>query len=100
MSKVYTQKERELREDQIKDIIRGEIMIAVNDYRRRMMNVQVELIEEFDQYRAANDRLRPIDPAYKEEIRDRVGLHEAKVSQAISADTYKREVAKIARASQ
>lgn len=100
MSKVYTQKERELRESQIQDIIRGEIMIAVNDYRRRMMNVQVELIAEFDQYRADNDRLRTIDDAYKAEIRDRVGLHEAKVSQDISSETYKREVAKIARASE
>lgn len=71
MPKPSLKSEEELREWEILDAARADIDLVVKSYRRRMQNVQAELIADFRR-QVADGEMPAIDAAYRDAIRARV----------------------------
>ena len=68
MPKPIQKSEQDLREHEILDAVRSNINLVIASYRRRMLNVGTELIEEFRQ--ACEDGVMPaIDAGYHDHIK-------------------------------
>lgn len=77
MPKPIPKTEQDLREAEIADVVRAEVNLAVASYRRRMLNILPDLIDE---YRATADQgvLEPINASYRSKVRSLIRGYETK----------------------